>query len=154
MPYFERKPFVSALRTATKAVPEQDTLPISQIARGILNAENSTTQQLDGPFHCRKPCRPGETGTILLSFAAPAGADVVDLQFEPGDMISRDGNVLPTDKMSIQPSAVRIPPGQAVDVAVSLTIHDLAEPGQYQGRVYTKGSENTAIVVTFEVVAD
>jgi len=124
---------------------------MSELARRVLETSAGGTQQIDGPFRCRKGCLPGSTGTILLSFTAPAGPTAVEMHFEPGDLTSRDGAVLPADRVNVVPSHVRIEPGEAVDVAINLTAHDLAEPGQYRGRIHCTGAEPTAIVVVFEV---
>ncbi len=151
MPYFERKPYVSASRAVSPIAPQPDDHPISDIARRVLETERGPRRHLDGPFRCRKSCHPGSTATILLSFEAPEGAASVQMQFEPGDLTNPNGDILPANRISVIPPQIQLEPGEATDVAVAVTIPDLSEPGEYHGRIACTGTDQTSVVVIFEV---
>ncbi|MES0862861.1 hypothetical protein ABLN87_10930 [Ruegeria sp. SCPT10] len=152
MPYFERKPYASMIDAVAPTAPVSDQTPISELARRVLDAESGQKLPLDGPFQCRTVCTPGSKGTIVLSVAAPADGETVELRFEPGDLTNEDGAVIPADRLRVDPPAVRLAPGEVGEVRVILTVHDLAEPGRYHGRVHSFGSETSAMVVIFEIV--
>ncbi|WP_050603707.1 hypothetical protein [Ruegeria sp. 6PALISEP08] len=151
MPYFERKPYVSPARVISPIAAQPDTQPISDIARRVLETERGSRKHLEGPFTCRKTCHPGGTATILLSFAAPEGAETVEMQFEPGDLTNPDGEILPANRVNVLPPQIRLAAGEVTDVAIVVTVPDLAESGAYHGRIACMGTEQTSIVVVFEV---
>lgn len=151
MPYFERKPYVSTPLPVSPIAPQPDAQPISDIARRVLGAERGAQQPLEGPFACRKTCHPGGTATILLSFDAPSGGGPVALQFEPGDLINRNGDTLPANRVNVVPAQIQLNPGESTDVAVIVTVPDLADPGEYHGRIACTGTVQTSIVVMYEV---
>lgn len=88
----------------------------------------------------------------MLSISAPTDGDAIDMQFEAGDLTAPGGAVLPADRIAVEPSRIRLSAGEEADVAIRLTVHDLAEPGRYQGRIHGTGSERTDITVVFDVV--
>ncbi len=153
MPYFERKPYASMLRAVDPTAPMLDQNPISDLARSVLDAETGQKLPLDGPFQCQETCRPGGTGTIVLSVAAPAGFGAVEMRFEAGDLTNEEGAVIPADRLRVEPATLKLGAGEVADVSVILTVHDLVDPGQYHGRVHCFGSERSAIVVKFDIAA-
>ncbi|NOD47346.1 MULTISPECIES: hypothetical protein [unclassified Ruegeria] len=151
MPYFERKPYENPSRVISSVASQPDTQSISNIARRVLETERGNQKHLEGPFTCRKICHPGDTATILLSFAAAEGDEPVEMQFEPGDLTNPNGDILPANRVNVIPPQIRLASGEATDVAVVVTVPDLTEPGAYHGRIACTGTEQTSIVVVFEV---
>ncbi|WP_298849953.1 hypothetical protein [uncultured Ruegeria sp.] len=132
-------------------MPQLDQQPISDIARRVLDTEQGAQKHLDGPFRCRKTCHSGGTATIVLSLAAPQDATPVQMQFEPGDLTNPNGDILPANRINVIPPQIRLGPGEASDVAVTVTVPDLTEPGEYHGRIACTGTDQTSLVVIFEV---
>ena len=73
------------------------------------------------------------------------------MQFEPGDLTSPNGDILPANRVNVVPSQIQLAAGETTDVAIVVTVPDLTEPGAYHGRIACTGTEQTSIVVVFEV---
>lgn len=162
MPYFERKPYDEMIREAAAApaaaaagsAAAPGETPIVEIARGILDAEARGRHAVDGPFACAAATPPGGTGTIVLSIAATQAGGPLAMRFEPCGLTGPGGAELGADLLSVAPATLRLRPGEAQDVTVTLSVPDLAAPGRYHGRIDGFGDERTAIVVSFDVAGD
>ena len=66
-------------------------------------------------------------------------------------MTNPNGDILPANRINVIPPQIQLEPGEATDVAIAVTIPDLSEPGEYHGRIACTGTDQTSVVVIFEV---
>ena len=155
MPYFERKPYAemmaeAAAREAQRAEASEEPA-FEDLARGVLAAESAPERAYVGPFRVREVVAPGRRGGLTVAIAADRQGGPLTLDFAEGDLRGPGDAAIPASRMRLSPARMTIPPGEAVDVDISILVPEETAPGVYCGRVVGHGSEPTTIHVEVEV---
>lgn len=144
MPYFTRKRYAETVGATVDAVPSSS---LTGAAARVL-AEDRAGEFLYGPYRFAAATAPG--GTARMTLDLEGESDPLALRLRPGPLRCEESEI-GRARISVSPETVRLAPGGAV--AIEITVHpsENTAPGCYSGRVAVGGDASFAIALELEV---